>query len=96
MAAEQDLQTKLIKFLRGNGCMFFKNTATPYSVKGTPDIFWFYEGMYGAIEVKAHKNSKKQPGQQDWIDKFEKWSYGRFIFLENWDEEKKYLEEILK
>lgn len=96
MAREAELQTKIIRFLRSKGCMVFKQNASAYSVKGTPDIFWFFEGMYGAIEVKDHKNSKHQPGQDHWIQKFDEWSYGRFINNENWPEEKKKLEEILK
>lgn len=96
MAGEAKLQAEIIKFLKSKGCIVFKQNASAYSVKGTPDIFWFFEGMYGAIEVKDHKNSKHQPGQDMFIKKFEDWSYGRFISHETWPEEKAYLEEILR
>lgn len=95
MAEEAKLQSEIIKWLRSKGCKVIKQNASVYGQKGTPDLLFFAQGFYGALEVKAHKNSKKQPLQQENIDWFNENSYGRFVYKENWPEVKAELEQML-
>lgn len=94
MTAEASLQSKIIKYLEGKGCYVIKTggLGTP---NGCPDIVFFYEGFYGAFEVKASKGAKFQPLQKIVIDRLDKWSYGRVVYPENWNDIKKELEGYL-
>lgn len=64
--------------------------------KGLPDLLVLKSGFWGMIECKDHRNSKKQPGQQEWIDWANSQSYGRFIYHENYDEVLAELKELLR
>lgn len=99
MAAEQQLQTKVIKDLRAMGAWVMKIQAGSGVPQGTADLFFAREGFYGFLELKATKNSKKQPHQQEFIDKMDDWSYARFVWGgkdSNWPEVKAELKEMLR
>lgn len=81
---ESDFQGKiLIPELRElfPGCIILKND--PNYLQGIPDLTIFWEGMYALLEVKAGPKSKTQPNQEWYIDLFNEWSFGAFIFPEN-------------
>lgn len=95
MAAEQVLQTKIIRWLKSQGCFVMKIPATPGVPAGTADVFGCKEGFYFFLEVKASKSAKKQPHQQEFIDKMNEWSYARFVWPQNWPEVQSELKEML-
>lgn len=87
---ESDFQHKLIKELGiiFPGCVVLKNDAG-YK-KNIPDLTVFYKDHYALLEVKRSKadyeKSLKEDGrlnQEYYINKFNDWSFGRFIYPEN-------------
>lgn len=93
---EAPIQKEVIKFLKKNGCFVMKLTPMPGIPAGTSDIFFCKDGFYGFIECKAKKNSKRRPGQPEFIKKMNEWSYGEFVHKDNLEEIKRELEELLK
>lgn len=83
---EAKLQSKLIKWLRSKGAFVMKVQAGPGVPKGTPDVFFCYEGFYGFCEVKTAKNSKFQVGQKEKIEKLNNWSWARVVNPDNYEE----------
>lgn len=48
---EQQLQSKIIKYLEGLGCYVIKTIST--NKRGCPDLLFCKDGTFNAIEVKA-------------------------------------------
>lgn len=48
---EQQLQSKIIKYLEGLGCYVIKTIST--NKRGCPDLLFCKDGKFNAIEVKA-------------------------------------------
>lgn len=96
MVLEKDFQAKILRWLKSQGCVTLKYEANATTKAGVADIFFCKEGFYGFLECKKSKNAKKRPGQQAFIDKMAEWSYGAFVYPENWEEIKKTLGEMLK
>lgn len=96
MAAEKQLQEKVRKWLKSKGCLVLVMSPAPGVPSGWPDIMFFYEGLYGALELKASKTAKKQPLQDYFVEKLSEWSYARFVWPENWDEVRAELDELLR
>lgn len=96
MVLEKDFQATVIRWLKKQGCVVLKYEANATTRAGVADVFFCKEGFYGFLECKKSKNAKKRPGQQAFIDKMAEWSYGAFVYPENWDEIKKTLGEMLK
>lgn len=96
MAKEADFQAKLIKWLRSKGCMVYKMQQNATTRLATPDVFFIKEGFWGAIECKASKSSKFQPGQKEMVEKLNEWSWAKVAYPENWDTIKSELEDILR
>lgn len=94
MTKESSLQSKIIKYLESKGCYVVK-TGGIGTGNGCPDLLFFYEGFYGALEVKASKTAKFQPLQKIILDKFDSWSYGRVVWPENWNDIKNELEQLI-
>lgn len=92
---EAKLQDKIVKWLKSKGCKVIKYQQNATTRAGIPDLIALKEGLWVMIEVKAHRNSKKRPGQQENIDWANENSLGYFVYEENWDDVKKELEEIL-
>lgn len=93
---EKDFQSKVIRWLKSQGCVVLKYEANATTKVGVADVFFCKEGFYGFLECKKSKNAKKRPGQQAFIDKMDEWSYGKFVYPENWDTIKAELGEMLK
>lgn len=51
MATEQQIQSKIIKYLESRGCYIVKVVSATKA--GVPDILGCYEGVFFAIEVKT-------------------------------------------
>lgn len=96
MAGEAKLQSEFVKFLRDHGCRVIKNDPTLGRQKGIPDLLALREGWWGMFEMKDHKDSDHQPGQDEWVEWAGQNSYGHFVYHENVEEIKAELEEILK
>ncbi len=92
---EKKVQNKLIKFLRSKGCFVMKITVVPGIPTGTPDVWAFYEGWWGAFECKADEKSKYQPLQKERIEKFSQWSTGMVVHSGNIDDVISQLETML-
>ena len=94
---EAKFQSEILKFLKKHGAValkFQQNATTP---AGVSDIFFCKEGFYGFIEVKRAKNASLRPGQKEFVEKMNNWSYGKIVYPgECWEETKKELEEILR
>lgn len=63
----------------------------PTLKQGIPDLTLFYKNKYIFVEVKKSKSATKQPNQQYYIDKFNRWSKAFFVYPEN---EQEVLNEI--
>lgn len=93
---EGNLKKDIVKFLKSKGCKVRINKQDATTARAWPDLTFYLEGFYGQIEVKAHKSSKWRPGQKESVEFWDKWSWARGVYAENWGEVKKELEEILK
>lgn len=95
MAKESDFQSKVLKYLRSKGCIAYKMQQNATTRIATPDVMFIKEGFWGAIECKASKTAKFQPGQKDMVKKLDEWSWAKVAYPENWTEIKAELDEIL-
>ena len=95
MVKEKDFQAKVISYLRSKGCVVLKYQQNATTRAGVADVFFCKEGFYGFLECKKSKNASLRPGQKQFIDKMNKWSYGAIIYPENFDKIKKELGELL-
>lgn len=71
---EAKLQTEIIRWLKKNGAYVLKTRPMPGIPVGCPDIIFFYEGAWGAIECKAASNSPFRPGQKATLGRLGTWS----------------------
>lgn len=95
MGKEVSVQQKIIKYLKSKGCYVIKTHPGFGTPSGAPDVLFFKEGFYGAIECKASRTSKWQPLQKETLAKFDAWSYGRALYPENYDKIVAELETML-
>ncbi|HYG84597.1 MAG TPA: hypothetical protein VD907_07025 [Verrucomicrobiae bacterium] len=91
---ERQLQSKIIKYLKGKGCYVIKTggVGTP---DGCPDIIALCGGLWFALEVKGSARSKYQPLQKITLERLNNWSYAKVVYPENWPEIKEELELML-
>lgn len=94
---ETELQANIRKFLKGKGCYTIKTRpdARGSTPTGCPDIFFFKEGFWGAIEVKASPKAPYQVLQKETLQKLNEWSWAKRVDPTNWPEVKKELEGLL-
>lgn len=92
---ESDFQKTVIKWLRSKGCVVLKYEQNATTRAGVADVFFCKEGFYGFIECKKAKNSSLRPGQKQFIEKMNDWSYGSIAYPENWEGIKDELREML-
>lgn len=93
---ESDFQNDIIiPFLKKHGCFVMKLSPMMGIPKGTADIFFCKELLYGFLECKKTKKSKRQPGQEMFIKKMDDWAFARVVYPENWEEVKADLEDVL-
>lgn len=95
MAKEQELQKKIISYLKKKGCYVIKINQDAKSHVGTPDVIAMKEGFWLAIEVKASKTAKFQPLQKETIEKLNEMSWAKVVYPENWEDVQKELNELL-
>jgi len=94
MMTEATLQANIIRWLKYRGSYVVKTQPGAGVPVGCPDIIFFKEGFWGALEVKASEKSKFQALQELTIAKLDDWSYCKIVFPENWDEIRSELETI--
>jgi Holliday junction resolvase len=94
MSVESNLQSKIIKYLKGKGCYVIKTggIGTP---DGCPDIIALCGGLWIAIEVKSSPTAKYQPLQIETLVKLNDWSWARRVDPANWGDIKIELEGML-
>lgn len=90
---EKDFQKKVVQWLKKQGCFVMKTDPSMHT--GISDLFFCKEGFYGFIECKKSKTAKFRPGQKEFVDKMNDWSYATVAYPENWEQIKKDLEEML-
>lgn len=95
MVLEKDFQSKVVKYLRSKKCFVWKMQQNSTTQAGVADVFFCIEGFYGFIECKRSKTAKIRPGQKEFIEKMNNWSWAKICYPENWEETKKELDAIL-
>lgn len=94
---EQQLQTKVICWLKQKGCVAFKMPAGYQSVPtGFPDVLALIDGGgWACLEIKASDKARFQPLQKEWLEKLDGMYYSRVITPDNWLKVRKELEDII-
>lgn len=95
MSAESDLQSKIIKYLKGKGCYVIKTKAGVGTPVGCPDIICLCGGLWFAIEVKGSPTAPYQALQKETLEKLDEWSWAKRIDPSNWPAVKQELEQML-
>ena len=68
MATEQQIQSKIVKYLESQGCYVVKVISA--SKSGVPDILGCYEGIFFGIEVKKPETASNVSKLQEYnLDK---------------------------
>lgn len=89
---EAKLQSQITKFLREKGAYVITTKSGPGTPTGCPDIIFLFEGAWAAIECKASKTARYQPGQKATLKRLDEWSGFVFVaYPDNWPEIKKIL-----
>ena len=86
MVKESVFQSKVIKWLKEQGCYVIKNSANPGVPIGCPDVFFCKGTFYGFLEVKPNSKAPYQPLQEVTLDKLDAWNWARRVQPENWAE----------
>jgi Holliday junction resolvase len=92
---ENQLQSKVLKWLRSKDAYVIKTQPGAGTPTGCPDIIFLKEGFWGCIEVKKSATAKFQPLQQLTIMKLQDWSYCRVVYPDNWDTIRAELQSML-
>lgn len=94
---EAKVQKRLINYLKSKGCYVIKTRpdARGSVPVGCPDVFAFYEGWWGAFEVKAYATSPYRPLQKETLEKLDKWSTAWVVHSGNIDDVIRQLEKML-
>lgn len=95
MTKESQFQSKVLSYLKSKGCLTLKLTPMPGIPTGIPDIFFFKEGFWGAIECKASRSASFRPLQKEWVANLDTMSWARVAYPENWLSIRDELEAIL-
>lgn len=94
--SEQQLQTKIINWLKKKGCYVIKAQAGPGVPVGCPDIIALFDGGgWVAIEVKATEKARFQPLQLQTVKKLNGMYFSRVVYPDNWKEVQKELADML-
>lgn len=97
MSTESRLQATIRTYLKDKGCYVLKTRpdARGGAPVGCPDIFFFLEGFWGAIEVKDSPEARYQPLQEVTLLRLNNWSWAKRVDPTNWLEVRAELENIL-
>lgn len=94
---ESALQSEIRKYLKDKGCYIIKTRpdARGSVPTGCPDLFFFKEGFWGAIEVKASPKAPYQVLQKETLEKLNAWSWAKRVDPTTWPAIKAELELML-
>ena len=95
MSRESDLQSKVVKYLRGKGCYVIKTRPGVGTPDGCPDIIALLEGLWIALEVKGSAKAQYQPLQKATLEKLDDWSWAKVVYPDNWEDVRAALELML-
>jgi hypothetical protein len=94
---ESRFQARVVSDIRNKilpGCLLTMGNSA--SQQGIPDVFIVYYDKWAMLEFKAAPNSKHQPNQDYFVDRFNDWSFAAFIYPENAEEVLSELEQALR
>lgn len=83
---EAQLQSKIISWLKDNGCYVIKTRVLPGVPVGCPDIIALYKDRWLGIEVKRAANAPFRQGQKATLSYLK--NGNQFVYTanpENWD-----------
>lgn len=92
---EAKVQKRLIQYLKGKGCYVIKTKPGLGTPVGCPDVFAFYEGWWGAFEVKATEKSPYRSLQKETLEMLGRWSTTWVVHSDNIDDVISQLDMIL-
>lgn len=92
---ERKTQKRLIQYLKKKGCYVIKTKPGPGTPVGCPDVIAFYEGWWGAFEVKRSARAPFKPLQKDTLVKLAGWSTVWVVHPDNIDDVISQLEKML-
>lgn len=82
--SEANLQSTIVKYLKGKGCYVIKTRPGVGTPDGCPDIIALSQGLWLAIEVKGSPTAKYRPLQRETVEKLDSWSWCRRVDPSNW------------
>ena len=87
MSRESEFQTRLIHRLESMFPNAFIYKTSPYAPQGFPDITINHSsGLWAYLECKIRRDAKRQPNQDWYVDKLNKWGFAAFIYPDNEEE----------
>jgi len=94
---ETRLQANIRTYLKNKGCYVLKTRpdARGGAPTGCPDVFFFKEGFWGAIEVKASPKAPYRVLQKETLELLADWSWAKRVDPTTWPEVRAELEGIL-
>lgn len=94
---ESALQTDIRKYLKDRDCYIIKTRpdARGSAPTGCPDIFFFKEGFWGAIEVKASPKAPYRVLQKEVLEQLNDWSWAKRVDPTTWPAIREELDKIL-
>lgn len=94
---ESALQADIRKHLKDKGCYIIKTRpdARGSAPTGCPDIFFFKEGFWGAIEVKASPKAPYRVLQREVLEQLNDWSWAKRVDPTTWPAIREELDKIL-
>ena len=94
--SEAQLQTKIVKYLKSQGCYVIKTSPGPGTPVGCPDVIFLKDGFWGGLEVKASEKARFQPLQKQTIELLDAMSWCKAVYPENWLIIRIELDELLR
>lgn len=94
--AESSFQKKVADHFRAKGSLVLTISIMSGIPTGFPDLLILSpNGKWALLECKRSATASFRPLQKRMIAKFNRWSYARAVFPENWDEVQKELDVFL-
>lgn len=94
--AESRFQSKVVKWLKEQGCEVLTITVVPGIPTGHPDIVALAKtGKWATLECKDNEHSSFRPLQRETIERHNRKGYSRAVYPENWAQIQRELLEFI-